>query len=1021
MLKSIKKRKHFFLCFFIIAFSFATKAQSNVKGIIVDETNQPLPGATIQEKGTSNGVLSDFDGNFSIDVKSLDVKLVISYLGYKTQEVNASSSKIRVQLEIENNSLDEIIVVGYGKRKKSDLVGAVSKVDLSKGTLLPTADVTEMLRGRVAGLQVDVGGGSLRPGGNSEILLRGRNSIEGNNSGIYVVDGIIRDGGIEDINADDIESIEVLKDASAQAIYGGLGANGVILITTKRGKKNKVSVSYHGFLTTKSLERNFDVYSGPEFAQLRREAVRATDANDMYPDDATIFSTLELNSLANNEFVDWENELVSPGIVNSHSMGILGGTELTKIYGSLNYFREEGIIPSSTYTRKNLRLNIDQKITDKISARFDINILNEFTERAANVNVITRSPLGRAYNDDGTITQFPSGEDGSAFNPLWNLRESDDDEKGNDFVINFIPTYQITDNLKYQLTTSFTRRTSERGRYQSSLSAAGDTDRGIASITNQLKEAYFVENIINYDKVINENNKFDVTLAQTVSEDKFTQTFTEGRGFPNEDLGYNNITNAINGVFVERLESSYRRLGFMARVRYNLFDKYLFTGTVRHDGSSVNANNFKYSTNPAVAVAWKIHNESFLENVEAIQQLKARISYGSLVNESTNPYRSLFTASGQNYIFDGQTASGYSPSQILPSTELRHERVKTLNAGLDFILFDNKISGAIEYYDARTESLLLRRPVPPTTGFTSTYFNAGEVQNRGVELSLTANLINTKDFRWSVSTIWSSNRNELLDLYTDGNGNNVLEDDVFNYFVGQPTNVIRTYQFDGIWQVGDDFANAPQANPDSEFPQPDLRPGDIKIRDVNGVDANGNITGVPDGKITQEDRVFVDPNPDWFASFSTTLAYKGFDLFLDFYAVEGATKVNPFLSEFNNGGTLSGKLNGVKVPYYTPENPSNTFPRPNFDNAPRYLNALAVKDASYLRLRTVSLGYTLPDVITSKLNIDNVRIYVTGTNLFTRTDYIGYSPEVNIRSTFSNADTGYPDATAFTVGLKLKL
>ncbi len=1006
---------------FFFAFSFTSLAQRTIKGTVLDESGMPLPGASVAVKGTTNGTSTDFDGQFSLNA-TIDAKLlVVSYLGYKTKEVSITSNTITIALEVATNALDEIIVVGYGTRKKSDLVGAVAKVDLAKGTLIPTSDVTEMLRGRVAGLRVDVGGGSLRPGGASEILLRGRNSIEGNNSGIFVVDGIIRDGGIEDINPDDIESIEVLKDASAQAIYGGLGANGVVLITTKRGKTDKVSVSYHGFLTTKSLERNFDVYNGQEFAQLRREAVRATDANNEYPDDATIFSDVELNSIENNDFVDWEEELIAPGIVNSHAVGILGGTELTKIYGSLNYFREEGIIPTSTYTRKNLRLNVDQKITDKISARFDINILNDFTERAANVNVITRSPLGRAYNDDGTITQFPSGEDGTAFNPLWNLREQDDDEKGNDFVINFIPTYQITDNLKYQLTTSFTRRTSERGRYQSSLSAAGDTDRGIASIQNQLKEAYFVENIINYDKVINENNKFDITLAQTVSEDKFTQTFTEGRGFPNEDLGYNNITNAINGVFVERLESSYRRLGFMGRVRYNLLDKYLFTGTVRHDGSSVNANNFKYSTNPAVAFAWKLHNESFLKDVSAIQQLKARISYGSLVNESTNPYRSLFTASGQNYIFDGQTASGYSPSQILPSTDLRHERIKTLNTGLDFILFDNKISGAIEYYDARTESLLLRRPVPPTTGFTSTYFNAGEVQNTGVEVSLNANIFNTESFKWSVSTIWSTNRNQILDLYTNGNGDHIKEDDVFNYFVGQPTNVIRTYQFDGIWQEGEDFENSAQASPDSEFPQPDLRPGDIKIRDINGVDVDGNIVSGADGKITQEDRVFVDPNPDWFASFSTTFAYKGFDLFLDFYAVEGATKVNPFLSEFNNGGTLSGKLNGVKVPYYTPEDPSNTFPRPNFDNAPRYLNALAVKDASYLRLRTVSLGYTLPKTITTKLNIDNLRIYLTGTNIFTNTDYIGYSPEVNIRSTFSNADTGYPDATAFTVGLKLKL
>ncbi|WP_435414636.1 SusC/RagA family TonB-linked outer membrane protein [Polaribacter aestuariivivens] len=1022
MCKSIKKRKQLLVTFLMFfAVSFSVYAQKTVKGTVLDEIGLPLPSASVTVKGTANGTSTDFDGKFSITVANDAKVLVVSYIGYKTKEVAITNNDLKIALEVEANSLNEIIVVGYGTRRKSDVVGAVAKADLSKATATPTSDVTEMLRGRVSGLRVDVGGGSLRPGGTSEILLRGRSSIEGNVSGIYVVDGIIREGGIEDINPDDIESIEVLKDASAQAIYGAKGSNGVILITTKRGKNNKVNVSYHGFLTTKKLERNFDVYSGQEYAQLRREAVRATRADNSYPDDADIFSNIELNSIANNEFVDWENELVAPGIVNSHSLSIVGGTEFTKVYGSVNYFREEGIIPTSTYTRKNLRLNVDQKITDKISARFDINLLNDLSERAANVNVITFSPLGRAYDDMGNITQFPSGEDGTAINPLWNLREEDHDEKGNDFVVNFIPTYQITDDLKYQLTTSLTRKTSERGQYQSSLSGAGDSDRGIARIDNQLREAFFIENIITYNKEFNPDNIFNLTLASTMDENKFTQTFTEGRGFPNESLGYDGITNAIGGVEVQRNKTKTRNLSYMARARYNFMDKYLVTGTVRRDGSSVNARDFKWTTNPAIAFAWKMQNESFIENIEEIQELKLRVTYGSLINSLSRPYTSLFTAAGQNYVFDGESASGYSPSVILPNPQLEHERITTFNIGVDFSLFDRFLTGSLEYYDAITSNLLLRRGVPSTTGYQYTFFNAGEAQNKGIELSLTANLINNDDFRWSVSTIWSNNQNKLLSLYNDGNGNPILEDDAYNYFVGQPTNVLRQYQFDGIWQEGDDFANAPQANPDSAITQTDLRPGDIRIKDTNGVDANGNVTGVPDGKITQEDRVFIDPNPDWFGSLSTTMEYKGFDLFLDFYAVEGATKVNPFLSDFNNGGTLSGKLNGVKVPYYTPENPSTTFPRPNFDAAPQYLNALAVKDASYVRLRTISLGYTLPDVITTKLSLSQIKLYVTGTNLFTKTDYIGYSPEVNIRSTFSNADTGYPDATAFTFGVKIKL
>ena len=1000
--------------------SMAQSEKTITGKVLSADDNMPLPGASVIATGTANGVSTDFDGNFSITVPNNTNNLSVSYIGYKTKNVVITSNTLTVLLNVDTSQLDEVIVVGYGTQRKSDIVNAVAVTDLTKATLSPTSDVNEMLRGRIAGLQVDVGGGTLRPGGTSEIIFRGQGSIEGNVSAIYVVDGIIRDGGIEDIDPDDIESIEFLKDASAQAIYGSRGANGVVLITTKRGKSGKISVNYHGFITTKSIERNFDVYSGQELAQLRREAVRTNRADDTYPNDEDIFSEVELENIANNQFVDWENELVKKGVVNSQAISISGGTESTKVFGSINYFKEEGIIPTSAYTRKTLRLNVDQKLSDKFSVNFDLNLLNDDTDRAANVNVITTSPLGSAYNDDGSIKQFPSGEELSAVNPLWNLREQNNEEKGNDFVINVTPIWQITDNLQYQLKTNVTRRTSERGQYLSSLSSAGDDVDGIARIENRLSESYLIENILTWDKAFNDNNKLNITLVQSAQENKFSRTFTEGQGFTNESLGYDGITNAIGNVTVERDKNKQRLASFMARMRYNLMDKYLFTVTTRSDGASVNSADNKWSFNPAASFAWKIHKESFLDESNSVEELKLRLSYGSLVNDLGRAYTSLFTAEGQNYIFDGESASGYSPSVILPNTDLKFERITTANIGLDFSLFERVLSGNINWYDARTTDLLLRRGVPSITGFQYTFFNAGELQNTGIELGLTANIFNTEDFKWSVSTNWSNNRNKLVKLYNDGDGNPIERDDSYGYYVGQPVGVIYQYDFDGIWQEGDDFANAPQANPESSLVQDNLSPGDIKIKDTNGVDDEGNMTGIPDGKITPEDRVFTDPNPDWFGSLSTTLAYKGFDLLLDFYAVEGATKVNPFLSEFNNGGTLSGKVNGVKVDYYTPENPSSSFPRPNFDATPLYLNALAVRDASYIRLRTVSLGYTLSETVSERLNFDQIRFYVTGTNLFTDTDYIGYSPEVNIRSTFSNADTGYPDATSFTFGVKVK-
>ncbi|QWX84629.1 TonB-dependent receptor [Cellulophaga sp. HaHaR_3_176] len=998
------------------------QSQKVITGTVLSaEDNMPLPGASVVVKGTTNGTSTDFDGNFTISVKENATNLLVSYIGFKSKEIAITGNTITIILTGDAGALDEIVVVGYGTQKKSDIVNAVATTDLEKATITPTSDVTEMLRGRVAGLQVEVGGGTLRPGGTSEIIFRGRSSIEGNTSAIYVVDGIIRQGGIEDINADDIKSIEVLKDASAQAIYGSRGVNGVILVTTKRGTSGKVNVSYHGYVTSKNIERNFDVYNGQEFAQLRREAIRSNSATDEYPNEIDAFSEIEIDNIANNRFVNWEDELLRSGVVYSQSLSISGGTEMTKVYGSLNYFKEDGIIPKSSYDRKNLRLNVDQKINDKFSVTFDLNLLNDNIQRPASINVITTSPLGSAYDENGNITQFPSGEELTAVNPLWNLREQENDEKGNDFVINITPSYQISKDLQYQLKANLTRKNSERGQYQSSLSSAGDTDRGIARIDNQLRESFLIENILTFDKEFNENNIFNLTLVQANDENEFTRTFTEGRGFINETNGYNGITDAIGNVIVQRDQTTLRTSSFMARARYNLLDRYLFSATYRADGASVNAEGNKWIQNPAASFAWKIHNESFLRDVNAIQELKFRASYGSLANALSSPYTSLFTAEGQQYIFDGETASGYSPSTVLPNVNLKYERITTLNLGLDFSIFKNFLTGSVEYYDSRTNDLLLRRGVPSITGYSYTYFNAGELQNTGVELSLTANLINTEDLRWSVSTNWSNNKNNLVELYQDGEGNPILEDDAYNYYVGQPNGVIRQYAFDGIWQVGDDFANAPQANPESTISQTDLRPGDIKIKDVNGIDEEGNVTGIPDGKITIEDRVFTDPNPDWFGSLSSTLSYKGFDLLVDFYAVEGATKVNPFLSDFNNGGTLSGKLNGVKVPYYTPENPSNTFPRASFDAAPQYINSLAIKDASYIRLRTLSLGYTLQGSSIPKLNFNQVKFYITATNVFTKTDYLGYSPEVNIRSTFSSADTGYPDARSLTFGVKVNL
>ena len=970
----------------------SAQAQKTVTGTVFSaDDNQPLPGASIIIKGTSTGTVSDFNGKFTLNVDNENTTLLVSFIGFKNQEVQASQQPLNIYLEPDIASLDEVVVVGYGTLKKSDIVSSVAKVNMEDATTIPSTNINEMLRGRAAGVQVTVG--SLRPGGTSNIVIRGNKSLAAGNNPIYVVDGVPKDD-INDINPDDITSIEILKDASAQAIYGSRASNGVVLVTTKRGKEGKVQVSYHGYYTVQKLSKNFDLYDGNEFAQLRREAYRTDNPNDEYEDDEFIFEPEELEALKNQEFVNWEDLVIENASIYSNTVSLNGGTEKTKVFTSINYFKQDGIIPSSGYDRGTFRLNLDQKITDRLSLAANVSLVSSTQDKeSASLNLITLPPLAKAYDENGEIIRFPLGST-SYTNPLWNIKESTNEIKRNSYDLYLILKYNFAKHFNYTLNSSFTRRNSNSGLYLSSTHSTGRFTNGYAQLGNSLNENFLVENIIVYDNDFNENHNLNFTFVQSTDNRKYETTTTTATEFPNDLLGYNGISAATNVLPVDRYAEERKLVSFMGRLRYNFKDKYLFTATARADGSSVFAEGNKWGVFPSAALAWKINNENFLKDVSAIQQLKLRLSYGAIGNEAIKPYQTLGTAGEFLYVFDRNPASGYLPSTVLPNPDLRWETTTSFNAGLDFMIFKNILSGSVDYYRTSTTDLLVQRSVPGTTGYKTTYANAGEVQNKGIEVLLTANIIQNKNFRWSVTTTFSSNKNEIIDLYGKNENGEPIDDIERGYFVGQPTKVIYQYDFDGIWQEGDDIAGSPQAD------QPLIGPGSIRVKDTDG-----------DGAITGDDRVFFDPNPDWFGSVNTTLSFKGLELFADFYIVQGVDKLNPYLAEYNYGGTLQGKLNGIKVPYYTPEHPSNSYPRPRYSKADPYLYALAVQDASYIRLRTLSLSYSLPRNWMSKIKIDGIQVYATGNNVFTATDYKSYSPEVN--------NNEYPDAKSFTIGVKV--
>ena len=987
--------KNCLILFGIFLSSASLYAQQKVSGRILDaKDGEPLIGATVLEKGTSNGVITDIDGNFSITVTG-DATLEVSYVGYATQEIPVNNrSVIDVQMDLDLAQLEEIVVVGYGSQKKSNVVGSVASVDVKDATAIPTTNVSEMLRGRAAGVQVNLG--DARPGGFSNIVIRGQVSVSGSSNPLIIVDGLIFET-LNDVSPDDIASIEILKDASATAIYGSRAANGVILITTKKGQLGTPVINYHGYYTTQSLTRNFNLYSGSQYVDLRREANRDRSTGE-YVFDELIFDEFERDAIENSNYVNWQDLVLKNSQIQSHSLSLSSGTENTKIYSSLTYFTQDGIIPTSGFDRATFKMNLNQKINEKLTLRGIVNYQNtQFRRETGGLDIITLSPLAQPFDADGSLQKLYLGSSNpNDINPLWNQRESDDLEKINLTDLNLSFDYQLLPNLTYTLKTFIRNRNNNRTLYQSSQHEGGDQGvGGLGILWNSLYRQSLVENIVNYTPELGSDHALDFTAVQAFDEQRNEYSQLNKSGFTNDALGANGP--ASNLLAAPRDVTQRRLLSFMGRVRYGYLDRYLLEVTARADGASVFAENNKWGFFPAASFAWKAHEESFLKDVSAIDEMKFRVSYGLTGNQGISSNLSLGIADDLPYIVGGVTVPGASASSILPNPNLKWETTATLNAGVDFELLNNFVSGTFEVYKKNTTDLLLNRRIAGTSGFTQTTFNVGEIQNVGFESSVIVNLITKPDFQWSVGTTFSSNRNEILSLTgetgADGEPLDIIDIYGRRLSVGQSINNIWLPKYDGIWQVGEDPSGSGT---------PLAQPGDIRVIDQN-----------EDGKIDDEDNVFVKTDPDWYGSINTTVNYKNFEIFADFFIVKGATLLNPVLSD---GELWKGRNNGIRTKYYTPEAPSTEYPRPKASEHD-HLFSFAIRDASYFRLRTLTVGYNVPSAIISKAKISNAKVYVTGTNLLTFTKFPSYSPEQN--PTTNSGSTTFPETRNLTVGVKI--
>ncbi|MDR6969379.1 TonB-linked SusC/RagA family outer membrane protein [Flavobacterium arsenatis] len=983
-----------------IVFTTASAQDRTVSGTVTDSLGMPLPGVTIMIQDTNTGTNTDYDGNYTIQASPVQT-LVFTYIGMRTaSQLVGNQTKIDIILK-EDSMLEEVIVVGYGSKKKSDVISSVVSIKAEDMTKVATSDIGEMLRGKAAGVQVTLASGA--PGGSSTIRIRGQRSVDGGNDPIVIADGV-RIGSINDINANDIESLEVLKDAAAQAIYGARASNGVILITTKRGKEGKLSVTYNGFSGIQNINRNFDIYSGAEFAQLKREAFR-TNNGGVYRPDEEIFSALELASVQSGEYIDWEDLILRTGTTQNHAINVSAGTDKFSIFSSVNYIHTEGVIPNSDYDKVGLRLNVDQKVNSWL--KVGLNTSFQFSEtNNPNTNSptgtnnsgilitsITTAPLGNAYNEDGTFRLLPGGFAENK-NPLIDIYETTNLIEQRNDILNLFADVTLFKGFNYRLNASRRSWNYKRLSYNTTQSLAGiaNSGQGSGAIQFQDNVEWQIENILTYKFDLKEAHHFNITAVQSISKTEYNNFTNTADRIPNDILGIY----GLGGAFLNTPSISGTRRGIVSavgRFEYDYDNKYYFTVSGRADGSTVFGKNNKWAYFPAANLGWNVYKENFLKDVDEVSNLKLRFSYGSVGNEGIQPGQSQSTADQSNYIIDGNPVTGYVPGNTLPNPDLKWETSTTFNAAIDLGFFNNRITSTIEFYNTRTKDLLVREALDPSSGYNFKWNNLGEIENEGIEVTLNGDVIRNDNFKFSVGVSYTKNNNKIISLYgKDADGDGVEDDDVANRrFIGQPIGVFYQYQPVGIFQEGEDIINSAQ---------PLAQPGDIKLRDVNG-----------DGVINDDDRVITSQQPDWFGTLSLNLEYKNFDMSADFYTVQGVTRNNPFLYGYSEGGSLRGIKNGIKQNYWTPENPGGDFPRPREGNDPSNIFNMGLQDASYVRLQNITMGYRLPESILKKFGLSNFRLYITGSNLFTITDFQSYSPERNPNE--------YPEPVTVVTGLQI--
>lgn len=874
-----------------------------------------------------------------------------------------------------------------GRKKKRVVTGAISTLDNEKISSIPVSSGVQAMQGQVAGVDIVQTGG--RPGSNPTIRIRGRRSITASNDPLFVIDGIPQTSGtsaINDINPQDIQSMEILKDAAATAIYGSRGANGVIIITTKRGATGKSIVSYDGYYGVSQPLRTVDMMNGEQFANLKRESRRAGWNGAIPSDDKVFTDPIEPISLANGTSTDYQDLIYNDGWQTNHQVSMRGGNDKTQFNIALGYFGEQGNISNMDFTRLTGRINLDHKINDIFRAGVSFlatNSIQNFGSNATIGEALANNPLGVPFDENGNVRLLPTN-DGIRTNPLSELLPNNvvDERKINRVFVPFYIEANIAKGLKYTVNFGPDVRTFRRGEFFGKNTNRNRGGIANAAIESNQETGYTLENIVNYNKTFGTKHNFGFTGLQSIQSFREERLRAEVANLPYESqLFYNLGTAQVRGGLNSRL-IEWTLASFMGRVNYDFDNKYLFQATLRADGSSRLSEGNKWAYFPGISVGWRILEEPFMQNVSFFDELKIRASYGSVGNTSIAPYQTAGALARTVYAWGETPAFGFGLNQI-PNGDLGWEISSTTNIGVDFSILNGRFSGAVEVYRTNTTDLLLARNLPFTSGYNSVLQNIGATQSDGIEFSLGANILNNpKGLQWSIDFNISSYNEKIKELaLKDENGNSI--DDIGNrWFIGQPIRVFYDFEKIGIYQANEvDLAKAAE----------NKVPGEIKLKDQDG-----------DGIITANDRIILGTDvPDFLGGITNRFSYKGFDLSFFFFFRQGSMIGSAFHTSGSING-LFGRYNNLNVDYWTPNNPTNAFPRPNENQEfPRNGSTLGYFDGSFIKLRNVSFSYTVPTAVAEKLKMSRLKVYASGQNLLLFSPYKTFDPEADVTTTSS--------------------